>query len=151
MKPGDIIESAIWLAGDETDQMIQSWKDRVRETTNERAKMMNVQVGPFTWIIKSPGDERVPQVPDHIHGINVRLLVGEAVVLGAKQTVIHKQSGFVYDLTEQDLNNLRQITRRAHAKRNPGSRLDDKQCDAVIEHLGPEIAIRTLRSGRFDA
>lgn len=147
MKPGDIVESAIWLSGEETDQMIQAWKDRVREKTNEKAKLDNMEVGPFNWVIKRPGDDRVPPVPDHINGINVQLLVGEASVIGKRQTIIHKQSGFVYDLTKDDLNRLRQITRRAHAHKQPGNRLNDKQCDAVIEHLGPDVVLKMLRNG----
>jgi hypothetical protein len=150
MKPGQMVESAIWLSGEETEQMIQAWKDRVRENTDQTAKNFNVEVGPFTWVIKYPGDDRVPPVPDHIKGIDVKLLVGEASVI-AKKTVIHKQSGFVYELTNEDRKLLHRITRKAFAKRQPGSKLSDQHCDAVIEQLGPEAALKTLRRGSFDA
>lgn len=55
-----------------------------------------------------PGDERVPGVPDHIQGQDVRLLVGEALVLGRK-TVL-KLNSFLNDLDPKDLTRLRQIT-----------------------------------------
>lgn len=151
MKVGEVIESAIWLSGEENEQMIQAFKDRVRINIDEEAKKWNVVVGPMTWVIKKPGDDRVPPVPDAIQGINVQLLVGEAMVLGPVKPVIMASSGFVYDLRREDLLLLRKITRKAHQRRQPGSGLTDAQCDAVIEQLGPEAALRTLRNGHLDA
>lgn len=147
MKPGNRVESAIWLAGTEDDQMIQAFKDRARSQSDQKAKQHNVVVGPFIWTIKRPGDDRVPSVPDGISGVDVRLLVGEADIFPGKPTIISNQPGFVHDLTNEDIARLRKLTRCAHQKVQPGSKLNDQQCDAIIEKLGPDAALRTLRDG----
>ncbi len=53
---------------------------------------------------------------------------------------------FVHELNPADLARLRDITRLAHAWRKPGERrLTDAECDAVIEEIGPDSALRTLK------
>lgn len=146
MKPGDVIEAAIWLNGEEQPHMIESFKKSVLTNTKNQLKDMYLEPGEFTWTIKRPGEDRVPEVPKEITGLDVRLLVGEAMVFPTKRHVILKQSGFVYDLTKEDLNRLRRLTRQAHAKIQPGAGLNDKQCDAIIEYLGPDVALKTLRN-----
>lgn len=149
MKAGDLVEIAIWLSGTETPDMIRAFKDRAQVNTTEAAKKLGLIVAPFSWETKKPGEDRVPPVPKEISGINVELLVGEALLI-LDRPVIMKQSGFVYDLEMEDLARLRKITRRAHAKVQPGSKLNNQQCDAIIEQLGPASALRTLR-GHLDA
>src|SRR3990167_11391615 len=130
MKPGDIAELSIWLDGTETEQQ------------------HGVTLGPIEFTVKRPGDDRVPQVPSHIEGPDVRLLVGEAKVVYAPQYTIQPSTAFVADLDKDDLLKLRVMTRRAHARTHPGDRLSDKHCDAIIERLGPDVAVQTLRGGR---
>ena len=103
MKPGDHVEFAIWLTGEETEDQVRDFKtvqlEKVRLNT-ERQHL--VEIGPWEFTIKRPGEERVPPVPDHVHGPDVRLLIAEAKVGNYKRPVIVKQSGFVEDLTKED-------------------------------------------------
>jgi hypothetical protein len=97
---------------------------------------------------KLPGEERVPPVPGHISGPGVRLLVCEATVVASLKADIVKSTGFVHDLDKRDLERLRQITRAAHQKAQPMERLlTDAECDAVIEEIGPQSALATVREG----
>lgn len=138
MKPGDRCEIAIWLDGTETLELIQRWKEDVREQANLFEQNLNVTIGPFEFNMKRPGEERVPQVPEHVSGPDVRLLVAEADVTAGHFT-IWKATGFVHDLTQPDLERLRKITRHAHALAHPGDKLDDQHCDSIIEQLGPKL------------
>ncbi len=144
MKPGDVVEIAFWLSGKETEEQLKHWKEVFCTDVVKRTEHANnVEIGPLEFSVKKPGDDRVPNVPDEISGPDVKLIVAEAKVGGYKLAPLQTQSGFVYDLTKTDLHRLRSITRKAHAKRT-GQRLTDAQCDQVIEHLGPDVAIKTL-------
>lgn len=149
MKPGDIAEVAIWLSGEETPEQIDQWKTvdcpAIMKQTEQQC---GVAIGSIVFTIKRPGGERVPPVPDHIHGPDVRLLVGEATVAYRPQYTIRPSTAFVQDLDQKDRERLRQITRRAHARTHPGDRLTDRHCDAIIEALGPDVAVKTLRDGK---
>jgi hypothetical protein len=148
MKPGDTIEIAIWLSGTETLEQIERWKTVECAGAIKQAETQHrVLIGPLEFAIKRPGEDRVPQVPDHIHGPDVQLLVGEAkVVYRPDYTLVH-YTGFVADLPKDDLAKLRNLTRTAHTKTHPGDRLTNRHCDAVIEALGPDVAVMTLRNG----
>lgn len=147
MKPGELIELAIWLSGSETPEQIERWKNvDCPNIAREAERQNNVVIGPLEFTVKKPGNDRVPTVPAHISGPNVRLLVCEAQTFAGKSDFTSVRGlGFIHDLTPDDLAKLRKMTRRAHAKANPGDRLNNRQCDRIIESLGPEIAVRTLR------
>lgn len=148
MKPGDMADLAIWMTGEETEQNIQHWKTVVcGNLAKETERQFNVTLGPWTFTEKRPGDDKVPPVPDHITGINVRLLVAEAKV-GLGRPVILRETGFAADLDKNDLARLRFITRQAHKKIAPGDYLSDRNCDQIIEALGPDVAVTTLRKDR---
>lgn len=136
MKIGDLAECAIWLDGMETDTMLGRWKtDCQYMMANEHDPVL--KLGPLKFEIKRPGEDRVPQVPDHVAGPDVRLLVATAEVIGLQP----RKASFVNDLTERDLVKLRAITRRQHGHRGP---LTDEQCDQIIERLGPMAAAETV-------
>ena len=144
MKPGEIVEVAIWLNGEETDEQIAHWKTvQVPALLEQTEKQFGVLIRNIEFSTKYPGEDRVPPVPDHISGINVRLLVCEAQVFSAPPK-IEVASGFVHDLTKDDRNRLREITRRAYAKTHPGQWLNNKQVDSIINAMGPEAALKTL-------
>lgn len=148
MKPGDLAEIAIWMTGTEPVQHVEHWKTVVCPSiARESEDRDNIVFGPWTFIEKRPGDERCPQVPAHIHGPDVRLLVGTAKI-GQGRPVITHESGFVADLTKDDLSRLRKLTRQAHSKMHPGDRLTDRHCDQLIEALGPDVAVKTLQDSR---
>lgn len=137
MNLGEVIESAIWLTGDESQELRKRYEQDVCQAIDDLCQEHAVLHGPVTFTEKRPGDDRVPPVPDHIQGGRVRLLVAESVVTEhAPQTSI---GSFVANLELKDLTRLRKITRRYR----PG--LTDQQCDEIIEELGPEAALDTLR------
>lgn len=142
--PGDLFETAIWLSGEETSEDLRRWKEEECPKMKEDAeKEFGVIIGPIEFLVKAPGQDRVPQVPDHISGFEVKLLVAQAKVF-AYAPSLSNGPGFVFDLERDDLVRLRKLTRSAHAKTHPGDRLTNAQCDAIINALGPEVAVRTL-------
>lgn len=144
MRPGDTIESAAWLTGEETPQERADYEERIREAVTVLCDQEGFLHAPVRFIEKLPGAERVPEPPDHVQGVNVRLLVGEADVLCRKPEI--KTRGFVGDLDAKDLSRLRKITRQAHAVNFPGAApLSDAECDDWIEELGPSTALGQLR------
>lgn len=138
MKIGDVIEAAIWITGDENQSTRKRYEQDVCQAISDMSADARFEHGPVIFTEKRPGDDRVPPVPDHIHGSRVRLLVAESTVTGiAVQT---PKGSFVANLEKKDLLRLRLITRMA-AK----SELTDDECDKIIEEIGPEAAVDTLR------
>jgi hypothetical protein len=144
MKVGDVIESSIWITGDENPEMRKQYEIDVRQAIADLCASEHVSHGPITFHELHPDNERTPQVPDHVQGSRVRLLVGEATV--DHPVPVSSQGSFVANLDKKDLLRLRLITRKAWAKQNPKDVLTDQQCDEYIEQFGPEAAVETLRS-----
>ncbi len=142
MKPGQTIESAAWVTGEETPEQIAKYKTRVEEAIDALCAEHGMMHGPVQFIERKPGEDRVPEVPDHIQGQDVRLIGGEALVLGRKPDL--RLKSFLNDLDPKDLGRLREITRRAAVKH--GQSLSTPEVDGMIEELGPEAALSTLRS-----
>lgn len=137
MKPGDLAECAIWLDGTETLAMLRQWKADVSYMMAHGHDPV-LKLGPVSFELKHPGQDRVPQVPDHLQGPDVRLLIATAEVQGFE---IKRAGSFVSELGKRDLARLRAATRREHGK------LSDEQCDQIIERLGPVAAAETVRRG----
>lgn len=135
---GEVIESAIWITGDESHELRKRYEADVTLAIADLCREHGVIHGPIQWREKRPGTDRVPEVPDHIQGSRVRLLVAEATV--TELVPQSSQGSFIANLEKKDLDRLRALTRKA-AKQN----LSNEQCDAVIESIGPEAAIDTLR------
>ncbi|PDT71724.1 hypothetical protein CO683_00770 [Bradyrhizobium ottawaense] len=131
MKIGDLAEYAIWVDGTETETMLRQWRADCSYMM-ARAHDPFLNLGPLSFEIKRPGEDRVPPVPDHIKGPDVRLLVATAEVLGF-ETV--KAESFVSGLDKHDLSRLRKATREAQ-----GRHLPDAICDQIIERMGPVAA-----------
>lgn len=145
LRPGYLLENALWLDGRETAEQLERFKREVADALQERADADNVLLSPPEWTIKRPGEDRVPQVPAHISGPDVRLLVCETLVLAVKPQIV--PGSFLGDLDPKDLMRLRQITRRAHQKHNPGAKmLTLEECDTIIEQLGPESAAKCVKA-----
>lgn len=145
MKPGEIVETSIWLSGAETQEMQSRFKQDAENFLNELCDVAHVLHGPIRWTTLNPGDDRVPAVPDHIQGPDVRLLVAEADILANKPHLSARARSFIGDLDLIDLERLRSITRKAYANHFPGQSLSDMECDDIIDELGPEAALETLR------
>ena len=144
MRVGDVIESAIWITGDESPHTRARYEKDVIQAVADVCEEEGFETGPVIFIEKRPGDDRVPPVPDHVQGSRVRLLVGEAQILDKRLTT--SEGSFVANLDKKDLTSLREITRNAWRQRT-GNILTDNDCDKYIEEFGPEAAIETLRKG----
>lgn len=135
MKLGDLAECAVWLDGSESEAMLRQWKaDCAYLMSNGHEPKL--KLGPLSFEIKRPGQDRVPSVPDRIKGPDVRLLVATAQVLGFE---VARKASFVGDLDKKDLLRLRAATRKAHGKHLP-----DNVCDQIIDRLGPVAGAATV-------
>lgn len=141
MQSGDVIEAAIWITGDEPAEIRTRYEADVSDAIERETAAAGYTHGPVQFVEKRPGDERVPQVPDHVQGSRVRLLVAEALIVARR--VESPTGSFVAQLERRDLDRLRALTRRQAARE--GVTLTDAECDALIEQIGPEAAIDTLR------
>lgn len=142
------VEVSVWLTGRETAEMLERFVMDCQAEVNRFAAEIGAVMSVPVFTTKQPGEDRVPLVPDHISGPAVRLLICEATIVHVIPPAVVKASGFVHDLDARDLARLRKITRRAYAKTHPGQPpLNDAECDAVIERVGPESALKTLRGG----
>lgn len=54
---------------------------------------------------------------------------------------------FIASLAKQDLDLLRSIVRKVHLAYVPQDFATNKECDKLIESLGPEIAEKMIRFG----
>lgn len=144
MKLGEPIEFAIWITGDEAPEIRRQYEQDIRDAFKTVCAGKGFEHGPVTFVEKLPGAERVPEVPKHIQGSRVRLLVAEATVVAA--VVQTSRGSFCANLEKKDLQRLRAITRRAWQKQHPQALLTDQQCDECIEQLGPAAALETLRA-----
>ena len=145
IKPGEVLQVAIWLNGIETQKM----KDQFQKDIREGLAATNLITGPVIMTELKPGDEHVPLVPDYIQGPNVRLLVGESVVIDYVPEEPDYEAGegnFVGDLEPDDLERLRAILRRVYQSYNPGKpELSTERCDEYINRNGPDAALEALR------
>ncbi len=148
MKVGDAAEVAMWMTGEETEEQKKHFKEFVMPLMFKKTAEQNeVEFGPLSFFEKKPGEDRVPPVPDHIHGQDVKLLVCEAkVVKSVPQLFVKPATGFCQDLRPEDLKRLRRITRQQLHAQNPGQHVNDAQCDAIIERLGPDAVVKTLHA-----
>lgn len=144
MRIGDVIQNAIWVTGDESPEMRRQYEQDVSQAISDLCESEGFEHGPITFVEKLPGSDRVPTVPNHIHGSRVRLLVAESEVFGIR--VLSGKGSFVANLDKKDLKRLRTITRRAWAKSHPDDVLTNKQCDDYIEELGPQTAVDMIRA-----
>jgi len=144
LHPGDVLETAIWMDGTETPDLKDRFESDMRASLAAMADNEGVIIGPLIMAEKRPGEERVPPVPDAIQGLDVRLLVGEAKVVGYELEV--SEGTFVADLEPKDLERLRTILRRVHQSYNPGKpELTTEKCDEYINRNGPDAALAALR------
>ena len=139
MKPGDVLEFAVWMDGRETEEMKIDFEKQLRSVVAGIPAI----TGPLTMTEKRPGEERVPIPPNWLQGPDVRLLVGEATVIDLFK---ESEGCFVADLEPKDLERLRVILRKVHQDWNPGKpELSTERCDEYINQNGPDAALSALR------
>ena len=143
LRPGEVLETAIWLTGEEPEGLKARFERDLRTSLAAMAAAEGVIIGPLIMTEKKPGDDRMPKVPDYIQGPDVRLLIGEAAVI---DDVFASDGAFVADLEPKDLERLRSILRRVHQAFNPGTpELTTEKCDEYINQNGPDAALAALR------
>lgn len=151
MDIGDVIETAMWIDGRETLEQRAHFERDVSAALAAAQAESGLMLGSVTYTEKRPGEDRVPKVPDHIQGPDVRLLVAEAMVVGHMPVFGAQPSWFTDDLGPDDLAVLRRLTRDAYALQFPlRPLLTDRQCETIINDLGPDAALDTLRSNSVD-
>ena len=143
MEIGDVVENAIWMTGDEPEGMKERYKEDVLVTISALCAEEGFLHGPITMHELKPGDHRCPEVPEHIQGSRVRLLVVESTLV--KKLVVESEGSFVGNLDKSDLVKLRKITRDRAAK-DLKKIISDAECDEIIELLGTDAALATLRT-----
>jgi len=143
MQIGDVIENAIWITGDEREDLRERYKNDVLGTIDDLCAREGFEHGPITMHELRPGDDRCPEVPDHVKGTRVRLLVVESTLV--KKLVVESESSFVGNLDRADLVKLRKIT-RDRASKNLKRIISNDECDYIIETLGPDAAVSALRT-----
>ena len=147
MKIGDTIHNAIWLTGDEQQEMRDHYEGKVKETITYLCAEQGFTHGEYTISVHRPDKDlskylKKPGVPDHIQGSEVRLMVIEADVVEERPKV--QIGSFVHNLERKDLMTLRKITRDAYVKHHR-TFPSQEEVDNIIEELGPDAALETLR------
>lgn len=146
MKHGEPVESAFWLDGTEDEELLKGIKGKIVNKLLEQANKHNLTVGKVHFEELDPLSDRVPAVPDHIQGPNVRLLVGWSLaqykpMYGPKYDTPHMD-----DLTKESRQRLREKTKEMYAKKHPNEPpLTDKEADVFAEQLFPRTAAAELK------
>lgn len=142
MKIGDIVESAIWLTGDEPEDLRTRYEGDVKEAINCLCEDEGFLHNEVKFVEHHPEESGIPNVPDHINGSRVRLLRGETVLVSYRP--VERPVSFVANLDAKDLGRLQQITRKAHYK-HFNKNISDIECNDIIESLGPEAGLAALK------
>lgn len=144
LRPGEVLQTGVWLTGMEAEGMPERFANDMRANLDSMATANGVIIGTLEMTFMRPGEERVPPVPDEIHGPNVRFLVAEATVVSVLP--VANESNFVADLDEKDLTRLVTILRRVHQSYNPGKpELSLEKCHEYINLNGPDAALAAMR------
>ena len=138
LRIGEIIQTSIWLDGNETKEMRKQFEEEAQWILEYQCNLEGLSAGPIRCYEKHPEDSDVPPVPKHINGERIRLLQIEADIIQMKP--ITSKGSFIADLDIKDLKLLRKITRRSVKVH-----LSDEDCDSIIEELGPEAAMDAVR------
>jgi len=145
MKIGDTVHNAIWLTGDEPEGMKDHYENKVKESITYLCAEQGFVHGGYKVSEHRPDADlskylKKPGVP--VQGSKVRLLVVESDVVDETQKV--EIGSFVHNLERKDLMKLRKITRNAYVKYYK-SFPSQEEVDEIIEELGPDAAVETLR------
>lgn len=144
-KLGEAVQGAMWFTGEETPERKRELVEQIKTEISTTVEGAGFAHGEFRGTIMMPGEADCPEVPDHIQGVEVVLMILEVDIV-CRLPNLTKRS-FVGDLDRKDLMRIRAITRGAHLSANPGSvPLTDAECDDIIERIGPESAMADVRN-----
>lgn len=63
---------------------------------------------------------------------------------GVERGFVHAQDSFLHKLSWQQLQQMRRVVRRVH-RRHATSDISDRECDRIIEALGPKAVEESLK------
>ena len=146
-KVGDTLEVSLWYNSEKPGEY-QSAVEGISMALNRTEDLFELRLGPVETEVLEPGDERVPDPNPDFAG-TPKLLIGWATVIYVMTSLEGYQEGFTEDLDEEALQTLRKVTQIAYMKNKPANhlRLTDEQLDIIINEVGPETAIKNLRTG----
>jgi len=149
VKPGDTLEFSVWYNAAKILDPEFRFGDQCTEPMANICLSAGLKLGAVTYEVLQPGDERVPAVPrwlESVPGVLPRLLVATGV---AEFPSSLESAGLVNDLDPKDLERLRAITRRKHQEFFPGAPVfKDHECDTMINAMGEQVVLETLRQFR---
>ena len=82
MQLGEVAEIAMWADGRETTDDLKKFSMDIKFGIERLGDKEGLIFSPIRVNELRPGEGRSPKVPKHISGPNVRLIVGEATVMG---------------------------------------------------------------------
>lgn len=148
MRIGDEYETGVWYDANEWINPIAQCGKDLEDAIRHLCSNYRVRCGDIEFEVMKPGDSRVPEVPRWLEsktGVVPRLLVARTTIVGS---VVNYSTGILADLDKKDLIKLRAITKRAHKVHFPKTpELSDEECDSIIDQLGMEVALESLRKG----
>lgn len=145
MNVGEELETAIWLDGKETEEDLRRFVEvEVPRFYQQAQHQTGLVFGLVEWATKRPGEDRVPPVPDHISGPDVRLLIANAQAVDYVPDDAPLQPWFL-ELDPVDLKTLRILTRRLWKKRDASANPTNQQVDNMINKIGPKAAMDALK------
>ena len=149
---GESYHLGIWLDGRESAANMKMFKLDCLEAFRYIGSRNGVLFGEAEFEKKKPGDDMVPPVPDGCAERELTFLVASAKVIWTPSfSSPRPDSLFAAQLEPDDLRRLRKLTREAYTKAYKGKLpLTDAQCDTLINELGPEAAVDSLRYGQIE-
>jgi hypothetical protein len=144
---GDDLELSVWYNADKPGEAANAEK-AIYKAFILTEDQHDLRVGTVDFEILTYGEERVPAPPPEYKGTPT-LMIGTATVIKVLNTLMSGDVGFTQDVDEEDLTQLRAITQEAYlGGQPPGTApLTNEQLDKVIDEVGPETAVKSLRSG----
>ena len=128
----ELFEASLWYNADIPAEKTAA-KEGIQETFLRTAVLHATRFGPISYEDLTVFDQRIPTPPPQMKG-NIRCLYGSAKTIGELESL----QGITSDLTDEDIRNLRHVTRRAYLKAG-GPVLTDEECDQLINEHGPEV------------
>ena len=135
-RPGEHIRQAYWYNADIPNDK-EDAEDKVTTAIFEMAVGFGVTTKPIQWDHVAPDHADVPTPPDHLQG-DIKCAIGSAEV------VLRLITGpqMTDQIERNDLELLREATRRAHRAAGGVGHLSKEECDDRINAVAPDTAAR---------
>lgn len=142
---GKILTASLWFNADDPTEK-ESAKTGIRLAIDIAAQKQGMEHGPVSFRTLEPYDKEIATLPPPQFGPGTKCMVGEAKARPAFH-VVKPKSGFTHELEAADLEILRAKTRQALDAAYPNDKdRSNARVDAIINEIGPETALKTLKS-----